>query len=305
MNEAKMNTGLKIIVAILAIAVLACFIWINTLTSEINRLSNALHSQHQTLMNQVESVYNNVENMLQEEASLLSGVEVEYGEINLNDHTIDVSVKLVPKLISEDMKVSIFINGRSAELIKSSSAFTGTIPVDIYNMGELMLMSIETAAGTKNQYLSEIQVEYLWSERIPSLYYCDIYGQGSFTDGQYSFDGHIDINCSPTEQTPNVSFEKFVLVTERNGTQINREDITQDVLNYEAYPHGVYWRDEYKMECEAIEGDDVRIYLEATDSLGYLHRMLVHQWREQNGAMAEAVDGSEYIYDPNGIQIYP
>ena len=305
MNGTEKNIGLKIVISILAIALLACFIWVDALTSEIDRLSDAMHSQHQVLMNQVESIYSNVENMLQEEASLLSGFEVEYGEINLDDHTIDVSVKLVPKLISEDMKVSISINGRSADLIKSGSAFTGTIPVDIYNMGELMLMSIETAAGTQTQYLSEIQVEYLWSERIPSLYYCDISGQGSFTEGKYSFDGHIDINCSPIEQTPNVSFEKFVLVTERNGTQINREDITEDVLNYEAYPHGVYWRDEYKMECEAIEGDDVRIYLEATDSLGYLHRMLVHQWREQNGALAEAADASEYIYDPNGVQIFP
>ena len=55
----------------------------------------------------------------------------------------------------------------------------------------------------------------------------------------------------------------------------------------------------------AKEGDDVRFHLEATDSLGYLYRMFVHQWREQNGAMAEAVDASEYIYDPNGVQIFP
>ena len=89
---------------------------------------------------------------------------------------IDVTVKLVPKLISEDMRIRISINGRSAELTKSGSAFAGTIPVDIYNMGELMLMSIETEAGTQTQYLSEIQVEYLWSERIPSLYYCDASG---------------------------------------------------------------------------------------------------------------------------------
>ena len=305
MNETKKNTGLKIVVAILAFALVACFIWISTLTNEINRLSNAMHSQHQQFMNQVESIYSNVDRQLKEEASLLSGFEVEYGEIDLNDHTIDVTVKLVPKLISEDMRISISINGRSAELTKSGSAFAGTIPVDIYNMGELMLMSIETEAGTQTQYLSEIQVEYLWSERIPSLYYCDASGQGSFTEGKYSFSGHIDINCSPTEQTPGVSFEKFVLVTERNGTEINRKDITDDIMNYEAYPHGVYWRDEYKMECEAKEGDDVRIYLEATDSLGYLHRMLVHQWREQNGALAEAADASEYIYDPNGVQIFP
>ena len=305
MNENKQNTGIKLIVAALVIALTISFVQIGLLNERIDQLQNGIHNQHQQFMNQIESIYTNVDRQLKEEASLLSGVDAEYGEINLEDHTIDVTVKLVPKLISEDMKISVSINGRSADLTKSGSVFTGTIPVDIYNMGELMLMSIETATGTQTQYLSEIQVEYLWSERIPTLYYCDVSGQGSFIEGKYSFDGHIDINCSPTEQTPDVRFEKFVLVTERNGTEINQEDITDDVMNYEAYPHGVYWRDEYKMECEAKEGDDVRIYLEATDSLGYLHRMLIHHWKEQNGVMAEAVDAREYIYDPNGVQIFP
>ena len=55
----------------------------------------------------------------------------------------------------------------------------------------------------------------------------------------------------------------------------------------------------------AKEGDDVRFHLKATDSLGYLHRMLIHHWKEQNGAMAEAVAASAYIYDANGVQIFP
>ena len=305
MNETTKNTGLKIVVAILAIALFGCFIWVNTLTSEINRLSMALHSQHQTLMNQVESIYNNVENMLQEEASLLSGVEAEYGDINIDDHTIDVTVKLVPKLISDDMRISVSISGRSTELTKNGNAFSGTIPVDIYSVGEYLLMNIETAAGIQTQFLPEIQTEYLWETRIPSLYYCDLSGTGTLGEGKYTLTGMLDINCSPVEYTPDVCFEKFVLVTELNGKEINREDISQDVLNYQTYPHGVYFRDDYTMECEAVEGDELSIYLEATDSLGYLHRMLIHHWKEQNGAMAEAVDASEYIYAPDGTPIFP
>ena len=305
MNETKNNNGLKIVVAFLAIGLLACFIWINTLTSEINRLSNALHSQHQTLMNQVESIYNNVDDMLREEASLLSSVTGEYGELNLEDHTLDVTVTLVPKLISDDMKIQISFNGRNTEMTRSGNTFTGTIAVDIYNLNEQILMTIETEAGIQTQYLSEVRTEYLWDTRIPSLYYCHISGTGTLSEGKYSFTGEIDINCSPIEQTPEVRFDKFVLVTELNGKEINREDISKDVLNYQSYPHGTYFRHDYQMECAAVEGDELSIYLEATDSLGYLHRMLIHHWKEQNGAMAEAVDGTEYIFDPNGVQIFP
>lgn len=302
--EKKMKV-LQNCIVILIIALVAFIFRINALENEISRLDYLLDNQYDRIMSEVSSIYDNVDQKLREEASLLSLVEAEYGELNLEDHTIDVTVKIVPKLIAEEMKVQVSINGRTAELSRTGNSFNGTIPVDIYNMGELMLLTIDTAAGTQTQYLNEIQVEYLWAERIPSLYYCDISGDATFADGKYTLNGHIDINCSPVADTPDVKFEKFVLVTELNGKEINREDITEEVLNYEAYPHGVYWRSEYNMECEAVEGDELGIYLEATDSLGYLHRMLLHHWKVLDGATAEAVDGSEYIYDPNGNQIFP
>ena len=290
---------------ILIIALCVCVYIISVLGSRVSRLDFLVENQYDRIMSDVNAIYQNVDEKLREEASLLSLVEAEYGEFHPEDYTIDVTVKLVPKLISDDMKVQVSINGRSEELSRTGNNFTGTIPVDIYNMGEQMLMTIETAAGIQTQYLSDIQVEYLWGGIIPSLYYCDISGDETFEDGKYTLSGHLDINCSPVMDTPDVKFEKFVLVTELNGKEIKREDITEEVLSYESYPHGVYWRSQYNMECEAVEGDELGIYLEATDSLGYLHRMLLHHWKVLDGATAEAVDGSEYIYDPNGVQIFP
>ncbi len=301
----KKIKSLQASVVILAIALCASIYKINALESDLKNLDKAMDWQYQQVVNQVQSIYQTVDEKLREEASLLSLVEAEYGEFDLENHTIDVKVKLVPKLISEEMKVQVSINGHNTELSRTGNNFVGTIPVDIYNVGEQILMTIETAAGTQTQYLSEIQVEYLWGDRIPSLYYSDITGQATFAEGKYTLNGHININCSPTAQTPDVKFENFMLVTELNGKQINKEDITSDVLNYEAYPNGVYWYDTYQMECDAMEGDELGIYLEATDSLGYLHRMLLHHWKVLDGATAEAVDGSEYIYDPNGVQIFP
>ena len=301
----KKIKSLQACVVVLTIALCACVYKISALESRISQLDYLLDRQYDRIMSDVNSIYQNVDEKLREEASLLSLVEADYGEFHPEDYTIDVTLKLVPKLISDDMKVQVSINGRSEELSRTGNNFTGTIPVDIYNMGEQMLMTIETAAGIQTQYLSEIQVEYMWGGIIPSLYYCDISGDETFEDGKYTLNGHLDINCSPVTDTPDVKFEKFVLVTELNGKEIKREDITEEVLSYESYPHGVYWRSEYNMECEAVEGDGLCIYLEATDSLGYLHRMLLHHWKVLDGATAEAVDGSEYIYDPNGVQIFP
>ena len=301
----KKIKSLQACVVVLTIALCVCVYKISVLGSRVSRLDFLVENQYDRIMTDVNEIYQNVDEKLREEASLLSLVEAEYGEFHPEDYTIGVTVKLVPKLISDDMKVQVSINDRNTELSRSGNNFTGTIPVDIYNVGEQMLMTIETAAGIQTQYLSDIQVEYLWGGIIPSLYYCDISGDETFEDGKYTLNGHLDINCRPVTDTPDVKFEKFVLVTELNSKEIQREDITEEVLNYESYPHGVYWRSEYNMECEAVEGDGLCIYLEATDSLGYLHRMLLHHWKVLDGATAEAVDGSEYIYDPNGVQIFP
>ena len=301
----KKIKSLQACVVILTIALCACIYKINALESDLKKLDYSWERQNQQIINQVQSIYQNVDEKLREEASLLSSVAAEYGDIDLENHTIDVTVKIVPKLILDDLNIQISMNGRKAELSRDGNYFIGTIPVDIYNVGEQMLMTIDTATGTQTQYLSEIRVEYLWGERIPSLYYSDISGQATFAEGKYTLNGHININCSPAVQTPDVTFESFILVTEVNGKEISKEDISSEVLNYEAYPNGVYWYDTYQMECEAVEGDELGIYLEATDSLGYLHKMLLHHWKVSNGATAEAVDGSEYIYSPDGTRIFP
>ena len=304
MNEKQKTNLYELIIGIMAAALVFCFARIGRLENEINQLENSLNSQYHMLTTQVESIYTSVDQMLKEEASLLSNVTAEHGELNVDDHTIDVTVSLVPKLISDDMKVQLSINGRTTELSRNGSNFTGMIPVNIYNKDEYLLMTIETAAGTQTQFLPEVQTEYLWEGRLPSLYHCEISGERGLSEGKYVLNGELDINCSPVEDTPNVRFEKFVLVTELNGKEINREDISQDVLNYQTYPHGVYFRHDYQMECEAAEGDELGIYLEATGSLGYLHRRLIHHWKQQNGAVAEAVDASEYIYAPDGTPVF-
>ena len=304
MNEKQKTNLQKLIIVIMSAALAFCFVLISRLENEIDQLENSLNSQYHMLTTQVESIYTSVDQMLKEEASLLSNVTAELGELNVDDHTIDVTVSLVPKLISDDMKVQLSINDRTTELSRNGSTFTGMIPVNIYNKDEQLLMTIETAAGTQTQFLPEVQTEYLWEGRLPSLYHCEISGERGLSEGKYVLNGELDINCSPVEDTPNVRFEKFVLVTELNGKEINREDISQDVLNYQTYPHGVFFRHDYHMECEAAEGDELGIYLEATDSLGYLHRRLIHHWKQQNGNVAEAVDASEYIYAPDGTPVF-
>lgn len=130
----KKIKSLQACVVILAIALCACVYKISALDSRIEQLDYLLDRQYDRIMTDVNEIYQNVDEKLREEASLLSGMEAEYGEINLEDHTIDVTVKLLPKLISDDMTIQVSINGRNTELSRTGNNFTGTIPVDLYNI---------------------------------------------------------------------------------------------------------------------------------------------------------------------------
>ncbi len=299
MDKKKFNALLTVIV-ILAIALIVSFTKITALEHEIDNVRSHYASEVSMLRQEINGIYQNVDQQLKEEASLLSSAEAEFGDLNVEDHTIPVTLTVVPKLITEDTAVQVSLNGRTADLTKSGNAYIGTIPVDLFNEDEQLLLTITTSAGTQTQYIQDVYVAGKWYEYIPSLYHCDITGTTTFDGEQYQIDGTLNINSSPLSETPGVSFEKYVLVTEHNGKEIDREDITDDVLNYPNYPDGVYFSSEYKKTFSVTEGDELTIRLEAIDTLGYLHKMNVHHWKRQNGATAEAVYGGEKIYDPEG-----
>ena len=276
---------------------------ITSLENELNDLRRNYANEVNQLRRQIESIYDNVDTMLQEEASLLSGVEAEYGSVDQENHTIQVGLTVIPKTISNDMTLSVSVNGRVAKLQRDGNAYIGVIPVDLFTKDEQLLLTIETAAGVQTQYLQEVYLDYLWDKYLPSLYHGDMFDDASYQNGTYTLKGGLDLTFAPGSD---VRFEKFVLVTSINGAEQNRMDITEDVLSHELFKHGVYFSDDDLLEktYAVQEGDELRIDLEATDTLGYVHRILVHYWKQQSGAVAEAVNASEIIYDAAGNLIY-
>ena len=302
--EKKKTSFQTITIVLLVITLLFCLFKIADLEAQVSRLENSLNDQYRFLMENISDIYDNVDEKLEQLASLLSSVEYEDGELTTDWHTADVKISVVPKVISDDMTIRVRCANVEAELTRKDEAYIGLLPVALFTEDEQILMTITTADGVQTEYLDDVYIGYLWSQYLPSLYHGEITGSATFAGEKYSLDGTLMIDCSPVESTPNVTFAKFELVTELNDQQISREDITLDVLNFASYPEGVYFRDEYKQEYEVQEGDSLAIYLEATDSMGYVHRMLVHYWKQRDGAYAETVYGSETIYDSEGNLLY-
>ena len=298
-----MKKAKYILVGVIVVLLAVSLARITSLENELNDLRRNYANDVNQLRRQIESIYDNVDTMLQEEASLLSGVEAEYGSVDQENHTIQVGLTVIPKTISDDMILSVSVNGRVAKLQREGNAYTGVIPVDLFTKDEQLLLTIETAAGVQTQYLQEVYLDYLWDKYLPSLYHGDMFDDATYQNGTYTLSGGIDLTFAPGAD---VRFEKFVLITSINGAEQNRMDITEDVLSHALFDHGVYFSDGDLLEktYAVQEGDELRIDLEATDTLGYVHRILVHYWKQQGGAVAEAVNASETIYDAAGNLIY-
>lgn len=301
----KKIKSLQVCIVILTIALCVCIYKIKALESSLSRLDYLLNNQHDRIMSEVGSIYDNVDQMLKQEASLLAGVEYEYGKLDPETKKIAVNLSLIPKQISEDMTIKVGFDDTTVELTRNGNTFEGAVLVGLFVEDEHPLMTIVTPEGEQTQYLEDIFITHMFPQYIPTFYHCDIDGEMTFHSiDQYQINGTLNINCSPYEDTPDVHFERYTLITELNGDEIEREDITQDVLGFETYPNGVFYCDKYQKTYKVKQGDELIIYLEAEDSLGYIHRCMVHMWKQQNGAVAESRYAGEMIYDNEGNVLY-
>lgn len=133
-NKKQINSN-RIIILLLAVLLVVSSIKIGALTDDVKKLKSQnsnLDSEIQMLRNEINSIYNNVDKQLKEEASLISGVDYSIGNPSEDMKSIQLSLTVVPKMISDDMELSVIIDGNSASLTRNDNEFTGTIDVGLF-----------------------------------------------------------------------------------------------------------------------------------------------------------------------------
>lgn len=299
----KQITSQRIIVLLLAVLLIFGAIKIGTLTDDIKNLrsqTSELDSEIQMLRNEINSVYTNVDKQLKEEASLISGVDYTVGNPSEDMKSVQLSLTVIPKVISEDTELSVAIDGNSAALTRNGNEFTGTIDIGLFvDYDQCPLLSVKTSDGTKTEYLEDVDVSYLFSNYLPSLE-ADMSASSELNNGKLQVDAGFRIATHPASGNKSVTFTSFTLIEEVNGKEISRQDITDEVRK-----SGENYNTQYIKSFEVSHGDELKVYVIAEDSLGYIHKTLVHYWTESNnGAQAETVFGGETIFDKNGNMLY-
>lgn len=252
------------------------------------------------LRNEINSIYNNVDKQLKEEASLISGVDFSIGDPSEDMKSVKLLLTVVPKMITDDMELSVTVDGVTAPLLRNESEFTGTIDVGLFvDYNQWPLLTIKSEEGTKTEYLDDIDVSYMFTRHLPTLE-ADMSASSKLSNGKLQVDAGFRISSKPAYGNAPITFTSFTLVEEVNGKEISRKDITNDVRK-----SGEVYNTQYVKSFEVSHDDELKVYVIAEDSLGYIHKTLAHYWLEsENGAQAETVFGGETIFDKDGNMLY-
>lgn len=294
----------KFVIALMAILLAVSLYKIALLSDEIDSLKSRnsnLTGDIEVLRDEINSIYDNVDKQLKKQASLISGVDFSIGNPSEDMKTVELSLTVVPKAISDDMQVSVTVDGVTAPLERNGSEFTGTIDVGLFvDYNQWPLLSIKSAGETKTEYLEDVDVSNMFSRHLPSLYADMSGGSGKLSDGTLSVDLGFSIESKPAYGNAPITFTSFTLIEEVNGKEISKQDITDEVRK-----SGESYNTRYVKNFKVTYGDELKVYVIAEDSLGYIHKTLAHYWLEsEDGSSAEAVFGGEMIYDKDGNLLY-
>ena len=306
MEENKKGPKLqKIITCIVAGLLIFSLIQIENLNDRIDNLVSAnsrLNSEISQLNSTINSIYSNVDEQLKKEASLISGMDYSIGTPNADMKTAPVTITVVPKTVTDDIKLSVEIDGTIALLERKGNEFSGTIDIGLFEAyGQYPLLTIKSSKDTKTEYLENMNIGNLFEDYLPRLT-PRISSSTQVGSTSLHIDGNFDLNIVSAYKDPSATFTSITLVEKLNGEEIGREDITDKVLEAEVYYKAKYVK---TLEIENYNEYDFRVYVIAMDNFGYTHEVLAGCWMDDKmESMLENVLDNEIIYDKDGNMLW-
>ncbi len=311
MNTKTLKGSAQIfITVVLVIFAVFALVKFDTMTTQIKELQfqkDQLLAKIDAQNEAIDAIHHDVDEQLRKQASLFSSIEYRYDGFSPEDGTVNMVLSVIPKTIFDDMKLSVMLDGKTAEFIKGENdVFTASVPTYIFSDGEAPLIHMEANGERKTELLSHVETEYLFVHYLPSLC-ADVEGVANYnqSSGKLKMDASLTVEYTVADLF-DAHFVDMSIVVKTNDKEIAREDITNNVkgTSKNKIASGKYtapFTDTYTV----ILGEDFYVYLVATDSLGYKHEYLAYHWlRNTDLATPEFLESGEMIYDANGNLLF-
>ncbi|MBQ8782296.1 MAG: hypothetical protein IJZ57_00790 [Clostridia bacterium] len=299
--ENKRSKVLVAVIVLLIAGLIASIVMIYNLTEKIDNMQASFSNQLSTMNASINSIYSNVNESLEKQASIVSSTEENKGNLDEKTLTVPVSLKIVPKSVTDDTKLSVEIGDNVYPLSKTSEAeFSAKINVPLFNTEEAYLL-VKSGDETKAELLEDVYITDMWYSYLPMINHADFTGNNTYTKGSYTLNGKIHIDCDESAKMDKRGFEKVSLEAFLNGKKVWEQDST-DAFNKANGEIPITKGFEMKPE------DTFTIDVVAVDGAGIIHRYTAHSKSAEDTQLDEMIESVVYagdiLYYPDGKQVF-
>ncbi len=264
-----------------------CLFQIAALKDEIRNVQSSLNAQMGDVNSTVRNTYSNIDSLLKKQASLLSGSGYEYGGLNTDKMTVELSCSVTPREFSPAGTTAVLVlNGREYPMTLKSGAFSVTLALPLFVQNEIPKVQFAEGGVLRTEALDWILTPRY--EFLPNVF-ASLSGSAS---GRNSLrrKGTVDINV---DGASSLEIKSISLIGVLDGKEINRTSIkpneNADIQGYipaEPAPpvditssgrvyHGSYELDE---TYEIPNGSTHELYIEVVDGYDLHYRVLIDRF---------------------------
>ena len=293
----------RIINIVLVIALIVGFVQFKDFKTETENRFNNLSHQYNNLNNNINSIYNNVDEKLEEQASLITYFDFQYGELDSKNLKVPVSVKIIPKTATASTKLTLDFGSRTVDMKKGENMeYTADFESDLFlgESGGMVNLIIREGNTTQSEEL-EWYISSLHSNYLPELMAGFIFDESTYTEDKgLTIKGDVMFMGDIEEEMKNFTDLKLVY-------KINQKIVEEQEIPASAFSTSVDTIDVNKTYPDVKTGDTFTIYVEGVDKYGFIHRSAakkIDDIKEGTTETVTAIEDNETILDKDGNVLY-
>ena len=304
-----MKQNLKNILLIInTILLIVCLVQIADLRAELQNMRFNTSNQLSNILTNVNNSHSYIEEKLEENASIISKSEFEFGEIDIKAGTVEVSAYVIPKEYQPNVTQAFFLCGDEevpAEYVGGKYVVTMNLPL-------FEDVNIPSVMFKENGTIRTESLDWFFNPRAELLPYVYAYNAGSFSVGKsekkenvgtWTFSGDVEIDVAG-KYRDEFKVDTAEIVRFLDGKEVERFDITLEAMT----AHNTFsynWNPTYEIPF----GSTQELFVDITLKNGLVYRSWISYCRmdeqgnpiEDNGYW-ENLEAS--IYDTEGNVLY-
>ncbi|MBR2316006.1 MAG: hypothetical protein IKA56_05115 [Clostridia bacterium] len=288
--------ALSIISVISVIGLIICLFEISSLHDEIDNLNRTISNQYEKFSRDVSSIYSNVDEKLKTQASILSEKSLEYGEKDLENRTVELIFKAVPKEYTPGKTTAFLVlDGKEYKMKEKNGSFSVKASVSLFDEHTVNRIVFDTEGVRQTEDVSEGRTPR-W-DVFPSVYATKS-GQSSNRKNTFTTSGDCTISMESKGKITGI--ERVYLVQYLDGEEQGREEIPKD-----GDDNRTTFRFELNKGFELPTGSTLTLCTETVDSEGYIYRNIIEKVRATGSTSLDYSDllwhaAEASIYSPEG-----